>query len=664
MEIFRLFGSIFVNSDEAEKSISRTEEKAESLGSKLGNGIKTAAKWGTAIVGGATAAVGGLLAVTNKTAEYADEIDKLSERTGIGRERLQELRYAAAQSDVEFSVLEKAVKKMSETSVLAADGSKKAAEAFEMLGISLTNTDGSMKSVNQLFEESMNALADMEESVERNYIGNQIFGRGFTEMLPLLNAGSDGIQELSDRARELGLVMSEEAVIANVTFGDTLEDIKQSFSGVVRGLTNSFLPMMQQFADFIINNMPAVQEMLGGVMNSLGDAVAAVLPFLMDLIQNALPPMIDLFSQIASDILPPVITLFTDILQAVLPPLIELFSGIITTVLPPLMDLLTIIIEDILPPFIQLFTDVIDAILPPLMDLFKQIIDTLLPPLIDLFKQIIDAVMPFLIELFDEFTETVLPPLMELIDEIVQVILPPLLDLFNDLAEVVLPLVMTVFEALLPVIEPIMNAIADVIRIVLALIKGDWEEVWDGIKSFFGNIWDTICNAAEGFGKIFGNIFEGIKKVVLGVWDGLVGGIKKAINWIINGINTFIRGLNKIKIPDWVPGVGGKGLNIKEIPLLAYGGEITQKGHAIVGEAGPELLELPQGAKVKPLSGEGIDYERLEAIAYTSFFEAFVDAMKSLGKGEIRIDIDGRTLAREMIPRIIAENQRMGVVTV
>ena len=72
MEIFKLFGSIFVNSDEAEKSISRTEEKAESLGSKLGNGIKTAAKWGTAIVGGASAAVGGLLAVTNKTAEYAD----------------------------------------------------------------------------------------------------------------------------------------------------------------------------------------------------------------------------------------------------------------------------------------------------------------------------------------------------------------------------------------------------------------------------------------------------------------------------------------------------------------------------------------------------------------------------------------------------------------
>ena len=603
IELFRLFGSIFIDNEEANKSISKTEEKAESLGTKLGKGIKTAAKWGTAIVGGASAAVGGLLAVTNKTAEYADEIDKMAERTNIGRERLQELRYAASQSDVEFSVLEKAVKKMSETSVLAADGSKKAAEAFEMLGISLTNTDGSMKSVNQLFEESMNALADMEESVERNYIGNQIFGRGFTEMLPLLNAGSDGIQELSDRARELGLVMSEDAVVANVVFGDTMADLKDSFGALVRDFTNGMLPMFQEFINFILANMPMIQETVGGVFSALGNAVLGVLPFLMDLIQNALPPMIDLFSKIASDILPPVITLFTDILQTVLPPLISLFSGIITTILPPLIDLLTVVIEDILPPFIDLFNDILSTVLPPLMDLFKQIIDTLLPPLIDLFEQIIDAIMPFLIELFNQFTETVLPPLMELINEIVQVILPPLLDLFNDLAQVVLPLVMEVFEALQPVIEPAMKAIAAIIKTVLALIKGDWEGAWNGIKEFFSNALDYYINIAKGFKDTFIAVFKAIKDSVTAIWDSLVNGIKSGINFIISGINAFIKGVNSIKIPDWVPGVGGKGINIPTIPMLANGGEIIKGGAAIVGERGPELINLPTGAKVTPLQG-------------------------------------------------------------
>ena len=611
LEIFKLFGSIFVDTAEAEKSISKTEEKAESFTSKLGNGIKTAAKWGAAIVGGASAAVGGLLALTNKTAEYAGEIDKLSERTGINREELQRWKYAAAQSGGDIGKLEVGIKKLSDVMDDAMNGNKKAAEAFQKLGISLTDANGKARSTEAVFEDVMKTLADMEQGAERNALGNDILGKSYTELLPLLNAGSEGIQELKNRADELGIVMSEDAVKANVTFGDTLQDIKESFGGIVRGLTDSFLPMMQQFADFIVANMPMIHEVVGGVFNGIGEAVAAVLPFLMDLIQNALPPMIDLFSQIASEILPPVITLFTDILQTVLPPLIDLFTGIIRTILPPLIDLLKVVINQILPPFIDLFNNVINTVLPPLMGLFEQIISTLLPPLIELFTQIIDIIMPVLIEYFDTLAEVVLPPLMELIDEIVAVILPPLLDLFNDLAETVLPLVMTVFEAMLPVIEPIMNTIADVIRIVLALIKGDWEEVWNGIESFFSNIWDTICKAAEGFGEIFGEIFEGIKKVVLGVWDGIVDGIKKAINWVIGGINTFIRGLNKIKIPDWVPVVGGKGINISEIPTLAEGGEILRPGRAIVGEAGPEMLELPQGAKVKPLSREGgIVFER------------------------------------------------------
>lgn len=662
LEIFKLFGSIFVDTAEAEKSISKTEEKAESFTSKLGNGIKTAAEWGTAIVGGASAAVGGLLAVTNQTAEYADEIDKLSERTGINREELQRWKYAAAQSGADIGKLEVGIKTLSGYMDDAMNGSKKATDAFAALGISVDDLRN--KSQEEIFEEVMKSLGDMEQGATRNAIGADLLGRSYTELLPLLNAGSDGMQELKDRADELGIVMSEEAVKANVTFGDTLQDIKESFGGIVRGLTDSFLPMMQQFADFIVANMPMIHDMLGNVFSGLGEAVTAVLPILMDMIQNALPPLIELFTEIATNILPVLIELFGSIIADVLPVFISLFTDIIKEIAPVFIQLLEVIVKDVLPPLLDLFSILIGDILPPLIEFFGEIISTLLPPLIELFSQIIDAIMPVIIELFTTFTEIVLPPLMQLIDEIVAVILPPLLALFNELAEIVLPLVMTVFEAMLPVIEPIMNTIADVIRIVLALIKGDWEEVWNGIESFFSNIWDTICKAAEGFGEIFGEIFEGIKKVVLGVWDGIVDGIKKAINWIIGGINTFIRGLNKIKIPDWVPVVGGKGINIKEIPTLAEGGEILRSGRVIVGEAGPEMLELPQGAKVKPLSGEGIDYERLEAIAYTSLFDAFVDAMKSLGKGEIRIDMDGRTLAREMIPRIIAENQRLGVATV
>jgi len=257
--------------------------------------------------------------------------------------------------------------------------------------------------------------------------------------------------------------------------------------------------------------------------------------------------------------------------------------------------------------------------------------------------------MPVLIELFNTFVEVVLPPLMELIDEIVQVILPPLLAIFNELAEIVLPLVMTVFEALLPVIEPIMNMIAAVIKTALSLIKGDWEGVWNGIRDFFSAYLDYIIKLVEGFKNTFGAIFDAIGKHIKNVWDGIVSNIKGAINYIIGAINAFIRGVNNVKVPDWVPGVGGKGINIKEIPMLAKGGEIIQRGHAIVGEAGPELLELPQGAKVKPLNNEDVSGKTI--------IETIIEGNNFY----IREESDIKKVARELFK--LQEQKRRGGLT-
>src|SRR5690606_41788047 len=106
--------------------------------------------------------------------------------------------------------------------------------------------------------------------------------------------------------------------------------------------------------------------------------------------------------------------------------------------------------------------------------------------------------------------------------------------------------------------------------------------------------------------------WQGIVDIFSGVFNGIVAIAKAPINAIITGINAFIRGLNKIKIPDWVPGVGGKGINIPTIPHLATGGTIFGSGIAIVGEAGPELLQKSGSTvKVTPLS----EQEKREGIS-------------------------------------------------
>lgn len=113
------------------------------------------------------------------------------------------------------------------------------------------------------------------------------------------------------------------------------------------------------------------------------------------------------------------------------------------------------------------------------------------------------------------------------------------------------------------------------IDFITGIFTGDWERAWNGVVNIFGGIFDMIAAMA-----------------------------KAPLNTMIGLINAFLGGLNNIKIPKWVPGVGGKGFSISTIPYLAEGGHVLN-GQAIVGEAGPELLSNKNGkTTVTPLSDE------------------------------------------------------------
>jgi hypothetical protein len=145
-------------------------------------------------------------------------------------------------------------------------------------------------------------------------------------------------------------------------------------------------------------------------------------------------------------------------------------------------------------------------------------------------------------------------------------------------------------------------AIGAVIAIGVLLWKN-----WDTVKKKAGELWSSMKS-------IFGKIGDFIG----GVWDGMTNGIKSAINSIIRAINGMIGTINKIKmkIPDWVPKLGGTtiGFSLSKIPMLAEGGDITKSGRVLVGERGPEILDLPNGARVTPLdknSGNTFSFEKM-----------------------------------------------------
>ena len=514
-KLFQLFGEIFIDNDEANKSIDKTTEKAEGAGSKIGSAFKSIAKGaaaiGTAAVGTASALGAGAYAMVNSTATQADTIDKLSERTSINREELQRWMHACDQSGVRSDVLETAVKKMSSTLDDAANGSATARDSLNRLGLTLEDLEG--LSTEEKFDKITNALADMEDGTERNALGADLLGKGYTEMLPLLNAGSEGINALKKEADDLGIVMSEDSVKAGVKFGDTVANIKAAAGGFMNMLGNAVMPVAQSFANLIIDSLPKAQSFF-----------ARLAPVIQRVFENLLPPLFSL-----AEVLFPLLMSFIETSLPILESLIVSILPIIISFLEMIAPYLAEIANSILP----LILNLISALLPIL-----EVLLPLLQPLLDITVAIIAPLA--------ELLNLILIPIINVVTKIIEFILPVLHSGLSLLAEMLSTKFKIAFEAVGNIFTNIKNIFQNIIDFVKNVFTGNWKSAWQNVVDIFKNIWKSMENI-----------------------------VKTPINFIITAINTMINGINKLsfEVPDWVPGIGGEtfGFDIPNVPKLRRG---------------------------------------------------------------------------------------------
>lgn len=636
IEVFKLFGSIMVDNEKANDSIKKTGSEADSLGSKFLSGIGTVGKWGMAIGGAAVAGGAALLGMASKASETTDRIDKLSNKIGISKQGFQEWDYVLGQNGMDVEKLQVGVKTLTAQMDAANSGNKGAIESFNKLGLTWKDGSGNLKNQEEMMNESIMALAKMENGTEKARMATDLFGKAGMEMMPMLNNGAEGITQLKDRAHELGLVMSDESVSAGVLLGDTMDDVKNSFQAVATKIGVNVMPIVQKFLDFILDKMPLIQKVFGVVFSAIGNFVSLVGNSLTDAvssINNKFGWIIDKVVQMKEA--------FTNSMDE-FDDYGEAFKSMIEVVMGPVGDLP--IFEEI-GKIISAIREIIyrvkggegigeafqaafewrdSTVGNALLDLMgfcttifqsiESVIATViqnLGPIFEGLKNLFSITMSALATAWESIGKPIWGYFVEVVQKVAEVfniVWPIVANIFSGLCD-------TLNNLWVSILKPIFEAIGVVVQyVLLPIFSSSFNSIANAVMNafrFIGDLWnnslkpilDGIINFVGGvFSGNFTQAFRGIVEAVKGIFGGLVTVVKAPLNLVIGVVNKFINGLNRLKIPDWVPGVGGKGINIPDIPMLAKGTDYfsgsAYGNMALVGEQGPELVNLPTGSRV------------------------------------------------------------------
>lgn len=451
----------------------------------------------------------------------------------------------------------------------------------------------------------------------------------FEEMLKLVESSSGQL----DASFEATMDPADKAKVAlnNLTLaGAALGDVIQSALGPV---FESLADILKDFTEWFKNLNPEIRQTIVFV----GGIIAAVGPLLVLIgaLAGPISTALGLFAKFK-------LALFGTAEQAgmmgtmvsgLTGPILAVI-GIIALVTAALIDLYNNNeefrknVNDMISNLIEILQTLWNSFLYPILTAVKDVLldiwNNAILPVWETVKNCIADIIAKLSGLIE-----VLTPVINFIIQLLSALLIPAFLLLANTIGAVVSEAISFFGALLSnvsqVIGGIIQVISGIIQFITGVFTGNWKQAWNGIVS------------------IFKGIFDGI----VGIAKAPINGVISLVNGIISAVNGMIKGLNKISfdIPDWVPGIGGShfGLDLKTIDKVAYlakGGNLLS-GTAIVGEAGPEILQqMGNKTRVTPLSESG-GINQANLIDYKRMAEVFSYALTKL-----KIKVDKRELAK------------------
>jgi hypothetical protein len=232
------------------------------------------------LVSGAVKAGEGLAEIVTKTVETASALNDTSVALGVTTDAIQELGYAAQLNGSSVEGMADGLRKLSIHMAAAAGGSEEAAQTFSKLGVRIKSEDGKLRDADQVFADLADKFKDMPDGARKVATAVDLFGKSGAALIPTLQAGRDGLAELRQEARELGIVLDKDTIAAGDDLGDTWDKLKAAANGLrysIGGpLLSGFKELLDSMVRWIKANRELIAQRLRSVMRGIAGAIKAV----------------------------------------------------------------------------------------------------------------------------------------------------------------------------------------------------------------------------------------------------------------------------------------------------------------------------------------------------------------------------------------------------
>jgi hypothetical protein len=261
---------IITAADRTQAAFASASRNVDGLKTQIGGLAASAGTLG-AVLASAVAFMGAKGAI-----DTLDKLDDLQEKTGISVEKLSELRFAGESVGTPFEVLAGGVGRLSKLMVEAAGGNKEATATFKALGIEIKNTDGTLRTNEQVLGDLADRFSGYEDGATKSALAQRVFGKSGAEMIPFLNQGRDGIEKLRIEAEQLGAIYGGSLAKDAADFNDNLTKLKLSSEAAAITLGG---PLLKSLVDITNQILQAKKEagLLNAVLATMGGGIARTL---------------------------------------------------------------------------------------------------------------------------------------------------------------------------------------------------------------------------------------------------------------------------------------------------------------------------------------------------------------------------------------------------